>query len=125
MIKFFISITTCLVLLLISSIGFAQTSLSSKLTSNFEIPEMSDTIQFAVLDEMLENFNEEKITNVQFNPVLRTLTIQHTELFNPIEVLAIIRELGYDGIYIQNGLYWRLNKTGSALTATATGFIEE
>lgn len=109
----------------VCQIGQSQSSGSFKSNANFEIPSLNDSIQFAIIDEMLESFNPEKISTVQVNHLLRTITIQHSSIFNPIEVLAIIRDYGFEAIYFKDGKYWQLNNSGTILIETSEGFIEE
>jgi len=64
---------------------------------------------------ILESFNSDKITSVNFNLGQKTFYLTITTQFNKVETLGSFREQGLESFYIENGMLKRLNHVGSEL----------
>lgn len=70
--------------------------------------------------DVLENFNSEKITFSSYDHALKQFHIKHTPALNRIELLAIFRDIGMEAYLIENNEKYTLNGTSSGLDVNPT-----
>jgi len=76
--------------------------------------------------DIIENFNIEKITYSRYNHAQEKFYIKHTSDLDKVELLAIFRDAGLEPYFIDNNLKYSLNTTATALISSnsSTPIIE-
>ena len=70
--------------------------------------------------DIIENFNPDKITFSRYNHSQEKFFIKHTALLDKVELLAIFRDAGMEPFYIENNLKYTLNTTSTALVNSSS-----
>lgn len=85
------------------------------MTITIHCPRLQNQTQAQNMKVILESFNSDKITSVNFNLGQKTFYLTITTQFNKVETLGLFREQGLESFYIENGMLKRLNHVGSEL----------
>jgi hypothetical protein len=104
-----------------SVLGYSQITIQSNVSLagiTVEFLDYDSTIAKNAQD-VIENFNPDKITLSRFNHAQEKFFIKHTPLLDKVELLAIFRDAGMEPFYIENNIRYTLNTTATALVTSS------
>lgn len=101
-------------------ISYSQTSLSTNIQMDniglvVHFQDNYDSTLAKQAQDIIENFNPDKITYSTYNNAQKEFYIKHTPALDKVELLAIFREIGMEGYIIMNNAKYTLNGTSTGL----------